>query len=77
MAKSTALRGQVEEIDHRISTAKGRCQFSGNILFVHLDEGIQRGKNTLHIHKVDLGLDAVAPMVFAKILPKELIDMAG
>jgi len=54
-----------------------RNRFSGNILLVPFYKGIQRGKNTSHIHKVDLGLDAVAPIVFAKILPKELIDMAG
>jgi hypothetical protein len=54
-----------------------RSWFSGNILIVPFYKGIHRGKNTSHIYKVDLGFDAVAPMVFAKILPKELIDMAG
>jgi len=54
-----------------------RSRFSGNILFVPFFKGFQRGKNTSHIYEVDPGFDAVAPMVFAKILPKELIDMAG
>ena len=54
-----------------------RSWFSGNILFVPFAKGIQSGKNTSHIHKVGLGLDTAAPMIFAKILPKELIDMAG
>ena len=40
MAKNITLRRQVEEIDDRISTAKGRRQFSGNILFVPFDKGI-------------------------------------
>ena len=53
-----------------------RSFFSGNIL-VPFYEGIQRGKNTLHIYDVDLGFDAVTPMVFAKVLPKELVDVAG
>jgi hypothetical protein len=54
-----------------------RSPFSGNILFVPFFKGFQRGKNTSHIYEVDPGFDAVAPMVFAKILAKELIDMAG
>ena len=54
-----------------------RGWLSWKILLIPLYKGIQRGKNTSHIHKVGLGLDAIAPMVFAKILPKELIDMAG
>lgn len=42
-----------------------------------MDEGIQRGENTSHIDNVDLGLDAVAPIVFANILSKELTNMTG
>jgi hypothetical protein len=51
--------------------------FLGNIFFPQFDKGVQRGKNTLYIHKVGIALDAVAPMVFAKILSKKFIDMAG
>ena len=54
-----------------------RRWLSRNIVFVPFNKGIQRRKNTFHIHKVNLGLNAVAPMVFAKVLPKELVDVAG
>jgi hypothetical protein len=49
----------------------------GNIFFLQFDKGVQRGKNTLHIHNVGIALDAVASMVFAKIPSKKFIDMAG
>jgi hypothetical protein len=51
--------------------------FSGPILLVPFDKGIQRGKDAPHVHQVGLGLDAASPVVFAKILPEELIDMAS
>ena len=53
-----------------------RSGFLGNILFVPFCKGIHRGENTSHIDQVDLGLDPLAPMIFTKILPEELIDMA-
>jgi hypothetical protein len=49
----------------------------GDISFVQFDKGVQRGKNTFNIHNVGTALDAVASMVFAKILSKKFIDMAG
>ncbi len=51
--------------------------FLGNIFLVQFDKGVQRGKDTFDIHKVGTALDAVAPMVFAKILSEKFIDMTG
>lgn len=48
-----------------------------NILFVQFGKSLQSGKDTLHIHQVNVAFDAVAPVVFAKILPKKLKDLAG
>ena len=54
-----------------------RKGFLGNIFFPQFDKRVQRGKNTLYVHNVGIALDAVAPVIFAKILSKEFIDMAG
>ncbi len=54
-----------------------RSWFSGNVFFALLDKGIQRGKDASDIDNVNSGSDAVASMVFAKILSEVLIDVAG
>jgi len=54
-----------------------RKYFLGNIFFLQFDKRVQRGKNTLHVHNVGIALDAVAPVIFAKIPSKKFIDMAG
>jgi hypothetical protein len=68
--------GTMEEWEVTERKEKRRC-FLGNIFFLQFDKRAQRGKNTLYIHKVGIALDAVAPMVFAKITSKKFIDMAG
>src|SRR4030043_598013 len=48
-----------------------------NILLIQFSKSIQSRKNAFHIHQVSFALDAVAPMVFAKILFKKFVDMTG
>jgi len=72
LANTSESSGEIIQTAHF-----SRVVFLGNILFLLFDKGIQSGENTFYVQNIGIALDAVSPMVFAKVLSKEFIDIAS